>query len=101
MFERVTFVQLTDYLSANKLHDIKQSAYRKLFSTETAQLKTSNDIFLKLAKGTETAVIAPEITTACEIIDHELWLLLLKNNAGFKISASKDHHSSVVEYLSR
>lgn len=45
VFEKIIFNQLSDYLSVNNLLTQCQSGFRKYFSTTTALLKFSNDIF--------------------------------------------------------
>ena len=43
LVERVVCVQLVEHLKTNNLHEIFQSAYRQLHSTETALLRVQND----------------------------------------------------------
>ena len=51
ILEKAINNRLDGYLTANKLYDPLQSAYRKQCSTETALVKVKNDIMVHLDQG--------------------------------------------------
>ena len=62
--------QLNDYVCSNGLENVKQSAYKLGYSTETALLSVKKDVHLALARGEATAVVLLDQSTAFDTIDH-------------------------------
>ena len=62
----------------------KKSAYRNLFSTETALVKVTNDLFLNLDRTKSTFYIRLDLSTAFDTLNHELLLSILEIILGFK-----------------
>ena len=70
LVERVVASQLNDYVCTNGLDNVKQSAYKLGYSTETALLSMKNDVCLALARGEATAVVLLDQSAAFDTIDH-------------------------------
>ncbi len=51
ILEKFVFTQLLSFLDSNSLYAIFQSGFRKLYSTESALLKVTNDIMLAKDNG--------------------------------------------------
>ena len=56
----------------------KKSAYRNLFSTETALVKVTNDMFLNLDRTKSSFYIRLDLSTAFDTLNHELLLSILE-----------------------
>ena len=89
LLEKVVANQIKNYLSANNLHNSKQSAYREGHSTESALLSVGNDINLNLAKGESTALVLLDLSAAFDTIDHNILLGRVSNYFGIKGSVLK------------
>ena len=74
ILERVVAVQLQTHLDKAGLMTAFQSAYRKHHSTESALLNIHNDILINMAKGSVTALILLDLSTAFDTIDHTILL---------------------------
>ncbi len=51
ILEKIVLTQLQSYLTANSVHEMFQSGFKALHSTESALLRVSSDILLKLTLG--------------------------------------------------
>jgi len=51
LLEKVVFEQLNAFLSLNGIHEVFQSGFKSLHSTETALLRVSNDLLLTTDSG--------------------------------------------------
>lgn len=73
---------MQQYLNTNDLFSSMQSAYRKVFSTETALLLVQNDILVALRRGNEVLLVLLDYSSAFDTIDHStlLWRLKLIQN---------------------
>jgi hypothetical protein len=78
VLERVVVAQLTTYLSANRLQDPLQSAYREGHSTETAVLKIKSDIDTILDEGDAVLLVLLNLNAAFNTKDYELLLSRLE-----------------------
>uniref|UniRef100_A0A9J8BQG6 Reverse transcriptase domain-containing protein n=1 Tax=Cyprinus carpio carpio TaxID=630221 RepID=A0A9J8BQG6_CYPCA len=74
VFEKIIFNQLSDYLSVNNLLTQCQSGFRKYFSTTTALLKFSNDIFSSFDDNLCTGAIFLDLSKVFDLVDHYLLL---------------------------
>ena len=72
LLEKVVANQIMDYMSANDLHEVLQSAYRSGHSTETALLKIKNDIDLALDRGDGVFLVLLDLSAAFDTIDHTI-----------------------------
>ena len=62
--------QLNEIISCKGLLNVNQSAYRRSHSTETALLKTQNDIALSVDSGKAIALTILDLSAAFDTIDH-------------------------------
>jgi exonuclease III len=87
--ESTVITQYQDHLSKNKLHDVKQSAYKKFHSTETLLMKIHNDIMSSLGKNEVVLLILLDLSAAFDTIDHGILLERLEKRHGIKGTALK------------
>jgi len=62
IIERVVLIQLQSYLSVNSLHEIFQSGFKALHSTESALLRVSSDIFTATDSRKSLALVLLDIS---------------------------------------
>lgn len=74
IFEKLIFNQITTYLNDNNLLAPQQSGFRSNFSTSTALMKFTNDIFSSLDNNRPTGAIFIDLTKAFDMVDHYLLL---------------------------
>lgn len=87
VLEKVVAHQLSQHMTANKLHEPYQSAYRSGHSTETALLKITSDINLALDQGDGILLVLLDLSAAFDTIDHEILLERLRLRCGITGSA--------------
>jgi len=85
VFEKIIFTQLSNYLANNDLLSQCQSGFRKHFSTTTALLKFTNDVFLSFDNRMCTGALFLDLTKAFDLVDH---YLLLDKLYSFGLSTS-------------
>ena len=59
-----------------------QSAYQQYHSYETSLVKLTNDILWSMEEQNITAVLALDLSTAFDMVDHDILLQVLKNQYG-------------------
>ena len=72
LIEKVVAKQLNEFISHEGLLNINQSAYKSSHSTETALLKTENDIALSVDSQKAVALTLLVLSAAFDMIDHSL-----------------------------
>ena len=72
--ERAVAAQLQTHLNEAGLMTAFQSAYRKLYCTESALLNVHNYILFNMAKGSVTALTLLDLSGAFDMIDHTILL---------------------------
>ena len=82
VIERCASLQINNYLCKNNLYPSCQSAYRKSHSCETALLKIVSDIQKEVHQRNMVALIALDLSSAFDTIDHDLLLKKLKSDFG-------------------
>ena len=82
LLERVISSQLTFYLNLNNLLPKCQSAYRSLFSTESALLKVASDLSLAADRGQLTILMMLDLSAAFDTVDHDILLTRLNQSFG-------------------
>ena len=86
--EKVVENQLEHHLEQNKFHDIGnfQSAYRRYLSTESSLLQVHN-IIESLDRNPATMLVPLDLSTAFEIIYHDILLDILQQSLSVGHSA--------------
>ena len=74
LVEKAVFVQLSEYLVNNELHEVFQSAYKSFHSTETSLLRVQNDILQSLDKKESLIFVLLDLSAAFDTIGHDILL---------------------------
>ena len=88
-FWKCALAQMYSYLLQNDLFPSSPSAYRKDNSTETALLRSTNDILQATDKHEDTILVLLDLSAAFDTIDHEVLLNRLNPRFGFRDLALK------------
>ena len=89
LVERVVCVQLVEHLKTSNLHEIFQSAYRQLHSTETALLCVQNDLLQAIDNEGGAILVLLDLSAAFDTIDHQKLLNLSNQSSGIRRVALK------------
>ncbi|CAB4011579.1 Hypothetical predicted protein [Paramuricea clavata] len=73
--ERIAAKQMCGHLSINNLFPEFQSAYRNFHSTETALLRTRNDILINMNKQHVTLLVFLDLSAAFYTVDHDMHIV--------------------------
>ena len=74
VFEKIIFNQISHYLKINNVLSPFQSGFRPNYSTTTALVKLTNDIFSASDSGDLTGAIFIDLKKAFDLVDHYLLL---------------------------
>lgn len=74
IFEKIIFNQLSKFIIQNNILSPYQSGFRPNFSTTTALLKFTNDVFSVFHKGQLTGAIFNDLSKAFDMVDHYILL---------------------------
>ncbi len=72
IFEKLIFNQLSLYINSLNILSTFQSGFRPNFSTTTALLKFTNDVFSSFDKGQVTGAIFIDLSKAFDMVNHYL-----------------------------
>ena len=85
LVETAVAKQLQHYLFSNDLFPVLQSAYRPKHSIETALLKVTNDILLKMNDQLVTLLLLLDLRAAFDTVDHDTLLHRLQFTFGMNV----------------
>ena len=85
--EKVVFNQVYDHMVSNAIFPALQSSYRRFHSTETALIKVTNDILLKMNSQHVTMLILSDLSAAFDTVDHRILLERLSDEVGIRGTA--------------
>ena len=74
LIETALYEQLMEHVSTNKVLPIRQSAYRKHHSTETALTHLHSELITNIDSNRHTVLISLDLSSAFDSIDHNLLL---------------------------
>jgi hypothetical protein len=84
VMEKVVLKQLQDHLCDNNLVEIKQSAYRKGHSVETAVLSVLDGLLINADRKLISLVTLLDLSAAFDTLDHSILLQRLETTFGVK-----------------
>ena len=87
IIERDVAFQLNNYLDANGLNEVFQSAYKKHHSTETALLRVDNGILRAIDDQSTVILMLLDLSAAFDTVDHSILLNRLSSRFGIKGTA--------------
>ncbi len=87
LLEKVVFGQLFSFLDLHGIHEMFQSSFKSLHSTETALLKVFNDLLLATDSGDYAILILLDLTAAFDTVDHNILITRLEQCVGIKGTA--------------
>ena len=87
IIEKCMLLQLNHHCDKHNLQPDYQSAYREHYSCKTAVLKLSNDILWAMEKQHVTCLVALDLSTAFDTVDHPTLLSVLKCKFGLENNA--------------
>ncbi len=82
LVEKVVAHYVQDHMARNNLHEILQSAYKPLHSTETALLRVQNDLLRAIDGRQATILLLLDLSAAFDTVDHDLLLDILNAYLG-------------------
>ena len=82
VLEKVAVKRLTNHLDINGLQEDYQSAYKLMYSTETALLKVKHDISSALDRHNSDFFVMLDLSAAFDTIDQNQLLGLLRDEYG-------------------
>ena len=80
--ERIVYSQFLNHITANKLIDKFQSAYKPRHSTETALIRVVNDMLNAIDNGNLSVLTLLDLPAAFDTIDHSILLERLQTSFG-------------------
>lgn len=92
IFDKIIASQITSFLESNNLLSPRQSGFRRLFSTQTALLRITEDIRQAIDQGQVVVLVLFDFSKAFDSINHKL-LLSAMHDLGFSDLALQWVHS--------
>lgn len=80
--------QLLPFLNDNNIHKKFQSGFKAHHSTESALLRVMNDVMLTTDTGQPVALVLLDLSSAFDLVDHNILLLRLENLWAFGVRCS-------------
>ena len=85
--EKMVFDQIHTHMMTHSLYPEFQSAYRKNHSTETALVRVTNDILMKMNTQEVTLLVMLDLSAAFDTVNHKILLTRLNKELGICGSA--------------
>ena len=85
--EKMVFDQIHTHMMTHSLYPEFQSAYRKNHSTETALVRVTNDILMKMNTQEVTLLVMLDLSAAFDTVNHKILLTRLNEELGICGSA--------------
>jgi hypothetical protein len=82
LIERVAVVQMDTHMTNNSLHEVYQSAYRALHSTESALLRVANDVLRAIDRRRCVLLTLLDLSAAFDTVSHGRFLDRLEQDFG-------------------
>jgi len=79
--ERLIDARFTKHADKDSLFPVNQSAYRKHHSTESAMVRTYNDLINAVDLGHVGALVLLDLSSAFDTVDHQVMLNVLVTSA--------------------
>ena len=89
ILEKIVANRLLTHMKNNDLHEVMQSAYKQLHSTETALIRVQNDILMHLDNKCGVMLILLDLSAAFDTIDHATLFHQLQHRLGISGTALK------------
>ena len=80
--EKAVFNQAHTHMMVNSVYPPLQSSYRQFHSTETALLKVTNDILLKMNSQEVTLLVTLDLSAAFDTANHGILIDRLNKDVG-------------------
>ena len=87
ILEKVVLSQLQSFLTVHAIHEVFQSGFKALHSTESALLKVFNDLLLTTDAGQSAVLVLLDLSAAFDTVDHTILLSRLEHCVGIKGTA--------------
>jgi len=87
ILEKVVAKRLLDHMEKHNLHEVMQSAYKKLHSTETALVRVQNDILNHLDDKNGVILVLLDLSASFDTIDHDTLFHQLHHRLGLSDTA--------------
>ena len=82
VIEKVVAARLSKHMEQYNLYEVKQSAYRKGHSTETALLRIQNDLLKAADNHHASCLVLLDLSAAFDTVDHTILLTRLSQDVG-------------------
>ena len=87
LVEKCVLLQFNAHCDMYGLIPEFQSVYRKGYSTETSLIKLCNDLLWSMERQEVTMIVLLDLSAAFDMVDHDLFLTILKNRFGIADTA--------------
>lgn len=97
LVERSIAARFVKHCDQNHLFPVRQSAYRRHHSTETAVLIVHNDVIRAIDDGKLTVMLFLDLSSAFDTVDHDIMLSILRRRFSVEGAALNWFHSYLTD----